>query len=65
MRQESEKVGNDPKAETYIINTNTGKFHKPDCGSVSDMKEKNKLEFKGNRDDLTAQGFSPCGRCHP
>lgn len=65
MRQESEKVGNDPKAETYIINTNTGKFHKPDCGSVSDMKEKNKLEFKGNRDDLAAQGFSSCGRCHP
>lgn len=65
MWQESEKDGNDPKAETYIINTNTGKFHKPDCDSVSDMKEENKLKFKGNRDDLTVQGFSPCGRCHP
>lgn len=25
----------------YILNTNTRKFHRPDCSSVSKMKEKN------------------------
>lgn len=49
----------------YIINTNTGKFHYPDCSSVDDMKEKNKQEYTGSRDDLIAQGYSPCGRCKP
>ena len=27
---------------TYILNVNTGKFHRPDCHSVNQMKEKNK-----------------------
>lgn len=27
---------------TYILNTNTKKFHYPDCPSVKDTKEKNK-----------------------
>ena len=35
----------DKKGETYIINENTDKFHKPDCSSVSDMKARNKKEF--------------------
>lgn len=50
---------------TYILNTNTKKFHYPDCSSVSDMKEKNKQEYTGSRDDLIAEGYSPCGRCKP
>ena len=28
----------------YIGNANTGKFHKPDCPSVKQMKESNKVE---------------------
>lgn len=50
---------------TYILNTNTKKFHYPSCSSVSDMKEKNKREFTGTRDEAIAYGYSPCGRCHP
>ena len=50
---------------TYIINTNTGKFHYPTCSSVNQMKESNKKEYSGTRDELIAQGYSPCGRCHP
>lgn len=55
----------DKKGETYIINENTDKFHKPDCSSVSDMKARNKKEFSGNREELLEQGYSPCGRCQP
>lgn len=49
----------------YILNTNTKKFHYPSCSSVDDMKEKNKKEYVGSRDELIAQGYSPCGRCKP
>lgn len=56
---QSESVGT-----TYIINTNTGKFHYPQCSSVGQMNDSNKEEYTGSRDDLIAQGYSPCERCH-
>ena len=51
--------------ETYILNTNNKKFHKPDCASVNQMSEGNKVEYTGSREDLMAQGYSPCGSCKP
>jgi DNA-entry nuclease len=50
---------------TYIVNTNTGKFHLPDCPSVQDMKEKNKMVYTGDRQDLIDQGYQPCQNCNP
>ena len=50
---------------TYIANTNTKKFHYPDCSSVGQMKESNKWYFTGTRDELIELGYDPCGRCHP
>lgn len=50
---------------TYVANTNTKKFHYPTCSSVADMKEKNKLNFTGTREELIAQGYQPCKRCNP
>ena len=50
---------------TYILNTNTKKFHYLSCSSVNQMKDKNKREFTGTRDEAIAHGYSPCGRCHP
>ncbi|MCD8045808.1 MAG: DNA/RNA non-specific endonuclease [Clostridiales bacterium] len=50
---------------TYILNTNTKKFHYPSCSSVDQMKESNKQEYTGSRDDLINQGYDPCGRCNP
>lgn len=49
----------------YIINTNTGKFHKTECNSVAKMKAKNKKEFTGSREKLIAEGYEPCGNCRP
>ena len=57
--------GSQDTSVTYILNTNTKKFHYPTCSSVDDMKEENKQEFFGTRDDAIAQGYSPCGRCKP
>ncbi len=48
---------------TYILNTNTKKYHLPTCASVRDMTEKNKKEFFGSKEELEKDGYSPCGRC--
>lgn len=50
---------------TYILNTNTHKFHYPSCGSVSQMKESNKQTYSGSRHDLIVQGYEPCKKCNP
>lgn len=54
-----------PEQTEYIINTNTGKFHKPECNSVTKMNTKNKKEFTGSREELIAEGYEPCGNCKP
>ena len=51
--------------QTYILNTNTKKFHYPSCSSVDSMSEANKKEYTGTRDALIADGYDPCGRCKP
>ena len=49
----------------YVLNTNSQKFHDPDCSSVDDMSPKNREEYTGTRDELIAKGYSPCGVCNP
>ena len=51
--------------DTYIVNTNTGKFHKPSCKSVKQMKESNKSERTATRDELISEGYEPCKNCNP
>lgn len=51
--------------KTYVLNTNTMKYHTPDCSSVADIKENNRQEFTGTAAELQQQGYEPCGRCHP
>ena len=50
---------------TYVLNTNTKKFHNPYCESVGDMKDKNKLETTLSREEIIRQGYAPCKRCNP
>lgn len=56
-----------PVAEgtSYVLNTNTKKFHHTWCSSVNEMKAKNREDFTGSRDDVIARGFVPCKRCNP
>lgn len=49
----------------YVINTNTGKFHKPSCSSVGQMSEENKEYSSLSRQELMEKGYEPCGRCKP
>lgn len=49
----------------YVLNTNTKKFHLPNCASVGQMKDKNRQYYTGSREDLIAQGYAPCKNCKP
>ena len=50
---------------TYVLNTNTKKFHYPSCGSAKRIAEKNYAESNESRDELIDRGYSPCGNCDP
>ena len=50
---------------TYIINTSSGKFHTESCHYATSMKEENRLEFTGSREELIEQNYSPCSTCKP
>lgn len=50
---------------TYILNTSTKKFHRPDCGSVKKMKEESKATSSESRESLISQGYEPCKNCRP
>ena len=50
---------------TYVLNTNSMKFHLPSCSSVAKIKDKNKQEYTGSRDDLISRGYTPCSICNP
>lgn len=51
--------------ESYILNTNTRKFHRPTCASVKQMKESNKKTSSESRDAIIAAGYVPCKKCNP
>ena len=55
----------EPEDTLYILNTSSGKFHLPSCSGAASMKEENRQAFSGSREELIAQGYSPCGQCKP
>lgn len=54
-----------PKENTYVLNTNSKRFHIPSCDSITRMDEKNKKDYQGDRNELIAFGYKPCGTCNP
>ncbi len=63
-RLETEALGTEEPVE-YVLNTKSKKFHSSDCSGVSKIQEENRSTFRGTRDELLQQGYSPCGLCHP
>lgn len=55
--------GTSAKTETFIVNTNTKKFHLPGCSSVSDMKKENRQKVKSTKQEMIRKGYSPCQNC--
>ena len=55
----------EPQGQSYVLNTNTHKFHNPSCSSVKDIKPQNRQDYTGSRSDVIAMGYDPCKRCNP
>lgn len=65
VQKPAENNGAGSHAQTYILNTNTKKFHYPNCSSVGQMSDKNKLERTCTREEIINDGYEPCKRCNP
>ena len=63
--EDEEEDSEESEEITYVMNTNTKKFHKPYCSSVKDIKDKNKRETTMSREEIISQGYTPCKRCNP
>ena len=63
--EETSEEATEDEGQDYILNTNTKKFHYPNCGSAAKIKESNRKEYHGTREELIAMGYDPCGNCHP
>lgn len=50
---------------TFILNVNSKKFHLPSCSGIAKISKNNRREFTGSREELIADGYSPCGTCKP
>lgn len=55
----------DTDKQPYVLNTNTKKFHDPECRSVKTIKEKNRKDYTGTREEIIEMGFVPCKNCNP
>lgn len=53
------------QGQDYVVNTSSGKFHYPSCSSADRIKESNRWDYHGTRDDLIGMGYDPCKRCNP
>lgn len=54
-----------PVIQTYVLNTNTMKFHLPGCRSVAEILPQNRQDTTESRDQIIARGFVPCKICNP
>lgn len=50
---------------TYVLNTNSKKFHSIDCKNIADIAEHNKETVRSTRQALIDEGYEPCGYCRP
>jgi len=50
---------------TYILNTNSMKFHYTYCEGAAKISGKNRLDTTLTREEVVALGYTPCGICNP
>ena len=60
----SDSSSSAPQDGTYVGNSNTMKFHTPNCPSASKISDRNKVTFS-SRDAAINNGYVPCKICNP
>ena len=58
-------AGASTTAGSYVLNTNTHKFHLPGCASVETISPKNRKDVNESREQIISEGYAPCKRCNP
>ena len=58
-------VSDSANVQTYVLNTNTKKFHKESCNSAKSMDASNKKIYTGSRQEIIDMGYEACGVCKP
>lgn len=53
------------EATTYVLNTQSKKFHLSNCSSVGQMSTTNQMEVSSSHKEIIAAGYDPCKRCNP
>ncbi|MGL6198589.1 MAG: DNA/RNA non-specific endonuclease [Lachnospiraceae bacterium] len=64
-QEQSTENSDTTESASYVLNTNTHKSHTPNCSSVATIKDSNRQDYAGRRDELISQGYEPCKRCNP
>lgn len=64
-KEPSKDISQSNSERDYVVNTNTKKFHSPNCSSVKRINDENRWDYHGSRDELIEDGYEPCGKCHP
>ena len=62
--EEKEEASTQEK-HSYVLNTDSKKFHYESCRYASSMSEGNREDRETTRESLVAEGYSPCGTCKP
>ena len=60
-----EEASESGSGQSYVLNTNSKKFHLPDCSGAASIKEENREEYTGDRQALIDGGYEPCKICDP
>lgn len=50
---------------TYVVNTQSKKFHRAGCASAKNIAPENREEITATRDEMIANGYTRCGSCTP
>lgn len=61
----TEPPADETEGMDYVLNTNSMKFHDPNCEWAQKISDRNRADYTGSREDLIEQGYSPCGGCNP
>lgn len=59
-----ETVSSEQSETEYFANKNTKKFHKKTCTYAKRLNQEN-IYICSSREQLIAEGYTPCGKCEP
>lgn len=57
--QTEQPAAQQQNTQTYMLNENTGKYHRKSCSTIKDSKNLREISAE------EAKNYSPCGRCKP